>query len=50
MGGGLSCLSQVVKVVLVVDPSVAGGQAVGPVGDVLHVQAHAVIKLSLEEL
>lgn len=50
VGAGLSYLSQVVKVVFVVDPSVVGGQAVGLVGDVLHVEAHAVVKLAFEEL
>lgn len=46
----LSYLPQVVEVVLVVNPPVTGGQAVGLVGDVLHVEAHAVVELPLEEL
>lgn len=43
-------LSQVVEVVLVVNPSIVGGQTVGFVGDVLHVQTHAVVELAFEEL
>lgn len=43
-------LSKVVKVVLVSDPSVAGQQTVGLVGDVAHVLPLTNEKLSLEEL
>lgn len=50
MAAGLSYLSQVVKVVFVVNPSAVGGQAVRLVGDVLHVEAHAVVELAFEEL
>ena len=46
----LSYLSKVVKIVFVVDPSVIGGQAVGFVGDVLHVQPHAVVELPFKKL
>lgn len=53
MWDGAPCwlyLSQVVEVVLVVNPSIVGGQTVGFVGDVLHVQTHAVVELAFEEL
>ena len=43
-------LSKVVKVVFVVNPSIVGSQAVGFVGDVLHVETHAVVELPFEEL
>lgn len=43
-------LSKVVKVVLVSDPSVAGQQTVGLVGDVAHILPLTNEKLSLEEL
>lgn len=46
----LSHLSEVVEVVFVMNPSVIGSQTVGLVGDVLHVEAHAVVKLPFEEL
>lgn len=46
----LSHLSEVVEVVFVMNPSVIGSQTVGLVGDVLHVETHAVVKLPFEEL
>lgn len=46
----LSYLSEVVKVVFVVNPSIVGCQTVGFVGDVLHIETHTVEELSFEEL
>lgn len=43
-------LAQIVEVVLVVDPAVVGGHAVGAVGDVAGVYAQTVVELALEEL
>ena len=43
-------LSKVVEVVFVVNPSIVGGETVGFVGDVLHVETHAVVELAFEEL
>lgn len=43
-------LSQVVKVVLVVNPLVVGLQAIRLVGDVLHIQAEAVEELAFKKL
>lgn len=46
----LSHLSEVIEVVFVMNPSVIGSQAIGLVGDVLHIEAHTVVKLPFEEL
>lgn len=46
----LSYLSKVVKVVFVMNPSILGSQAVGFVGNVLHIQTHTVVELAFEEL
>lgn len=43
-------LSEVVKVVFVVNPSILGSQAVGFVSDVLHIETHTVVELAFEEL
>lgn len=43
-------LTEVVKVIFVMHPSVVGSQAVGLVGDVLHVEAGAVVELAFEQL
>ena len=43
-------LAQVVEVVLVMDPAVAGGHAVGAVSDIAGVYAQTVVELALEEL
>ena len=43
-------LSEVVKVVFVVNPSIVGSQTVGLVGDVLDVETHTVEELPFEEL
>ena len=43
-------LAQVVEVVLVMDPAVIGGHAVGTVGDVASVHTETVVELALEEL
>lgn len=43
-------LSKVVKVVFVVNPSIAGSQAVRFVSDVLHIETHTVVELAFEEL
>lgn len=43
-------LTEVVKVVFVMNPSIFGSQAVGFVGNVLHIQTHTVVELAFEEL